>query len=143
MKAIKNLTTLFLSSIFAAVSLTACFQTDNSTSDVPVVPEIPETPVAPYPETDTHVTASGYFTAGFKNNSTGFTEELSYDNIVITPLKEAEAKRLTSDDGGGSTWLVYAWATLNYRCKTADGSMKDLSELIVWPYRFSALAHPI
>ena len=140
MKAIKNLTTLFLSSIFAAVSLTACFQTDNSTSDVPVVPEIPETPVAPYPETDTHVTASGYFTAGFKNNSTGFTEELSYDNIVITPLKEAEAKRLTSDDGGGSTWLVYAWATLNYRCKTADGSMKDLSELIVWPYRFSALS---
>lgn len=140
MKTIKNLTTLFLGSIFAAVSLTACFSTDNSISDVPVVPEIPGTSVAPAPGTDIHVTASGYFTVGFKNNSTDFTDELNYENIVITPLEEAEAKRLTSDDGGGSTLLVYAWATLSYPCKTADGSEKNLSELVVWPYRFSAIS---
>ena len=29
---------------------------------------------------------------------------------------------------------MYRWVTLLYRCKTADGSQKDLSELVVWPY---------
>ena len=41
----------------------------------------------------------------------------------------------SGDDG--STFGVYKWVTLLYRCKTADGSEKDLSELVVWPYCFT------
>lgn len=42
---------------------------------------------------------------------------------------------MLQSDGGKSSFYMYQWVTLNYRCNTADGSQQDLSELVVWPYR--------
>ena len=38
-----------------------------------------------------------------------------------------------ADDSESSAVYWYAWTTITYRCMTADGSQKDLSELLVWP----------
>ncbi|MBR2205078.1 MAG: hypothetical protein IJ886_05150 [Prevotella sp.] len=61
--------------------------------------------------------------------------EFQPEDFVITPLTEEEAKKKALETGesgeDGSTFGVYKWVTLLYSCKTADGTEKELSELIV------------
>jgi len=47
-------------------------------------------------------------------------------------------------DGKGdySRMLWYQWATLRYKAPGADGTMKELSELVVWPYGSFHDPHP-
>lgn len=47
-------------------------------------------------------------------------------------------------DGKGdySRMLWYQWATLRYKAPGVDGTMKELSELVVWPYGSFHDAHP-
>ncbi len=133
MKTIKSTTLLILSSILLAISFAAC-SADN---------DIPEKVLQPsnsaYPLSDVHVMEKGYFKAEMKPGAItrGEGSELKPEDFNYTPLSEAEAKNLAErqlTDDGKSDFYLYAWTTLNYRCKTADGSQKDLSELIVWPY---------
>ena len=133
MKTIKSTTLLILSSILLAISFAAC-SADN---------DLPEKVLQPsnsaYPLSDVHVMEKGYFKAEMKPGAItrGEGSELKPEDFNYTPLSEAEAKNLAErqlTDDGKSDFYLYAWTTLNYRCKTADGSQKDLSELIVWPY---------
>ena len=135
MKRIKTSALLILSCILVVISFSAC----SNDLDLPI--KEPQAPSSIYPLKDVHVTASGLVSTKLNKNANlhaarGFKAE----DFVITPISEEEAKARTSglktgeagDDG--STLGIYYWVTLLYRCKTADGTEKDLSELIVWPY---------
>ena len=135
MKGIKTSALLILSCILVVISFSAC----SNDLDLPI--KEPQAPSSIYPLKDVHVTASGLVSTKLNKNANlhaarGFKAE----DFVITPISEEEAKARTSglktgeagDDG--STLGIYYWVTLLYRCKTADGTEKDLSELIVWPY---------
>jgi len=140
MKTIKTSALLILSSIFAVISFSACSSVSN-----PVEPDQPDleppSGQALYPLTDVHVAATG-FVSTMHNKKHSIDEAAGFmaEDFVITPISEEEAKAKaeelktgeTGDDG--STFGVYKWVTLLYRCKTADGSEKELSELVVWPY---------
>ena len=135
MKRIKTSALLILSCILVVISFSAC----SNDLDLPI--KEPQAPSSIYPLKDVHVTASGLVSTKLNKKANlhaarGFKAE----DFVITPISEEEAKARTSglktgeagDDG--STLGIYYWVTLLYRCKTADGTEKDLSELIVWPY---------
>ena len=133
MKTKKTSALLILGSIITAISITAC------SADSDIVEQTPNTTSSNYPISDVHAAASGIVNIQFNKNATtrGEIGELRPEDIIITPVTEAEAKaygKTRSNDSGTSITYMYAWTTLNYRCKTADGSQKDLSELIVWPY---------
>ena len=121
-----------ISSIFAAVSFTACTADDNIVEQTPTFTNNNiEKPVS-----DAKVTASGIVRVETKKNFTrGNAGELNPEDIIIRQVSESEAKMMLQDGGGKSTFYMYQWVTLNYRCNTADGTQKDLSELVVWPYR--------
>ena len=104
------------------------------------MPEKPAPSVVNNPASNVRVMASGYVSA--KANKKAFsrnnTNELRAEDFNITPLSEAEAMALTTGeagDDGKSITSCYRWVTLNYLCKTSDGTQKELSELVVWPYR--------
>lgn len=111
-----------LGSIFATVAFTGCSVEDNG---------IPEST----PASDVKVVASGFM----KIEKTGTTGEDVDEpgGVTVTQMTEeevkAEQKKLMADDSGSSGVYWYAWTTITYRCMTADGSQKDLSELLVWP----------
>ena len=142
MKTIKTSALLILSSIFAVISFSACSSVSN-----PVEPDQPdlEPPSSGsshfYPLTDVHVAATG-FVSTMHNKKKSLDEAAGFkaNDFIITPISEEEAKAkanaLKTGESGddGSTLGVYKWVTLLYRCKTADGSEKELSELVVWPY---------
>lgn len=123
---------IVISSIFAAVSFTACTADDNIVEQTPTFTNNNiEKPVS-----DAKVTASGIVRVETKKNFTrGNAGELNPEDIIIRQVSESEAKMMLQNGGGKSTFYMYQWVTLNYRCNTADGTQKDLSELVVWPYR--------
>ncbi len=49
--------------------------------------------------------------------------------------RKGKKKKGEAGDDGKSITSCYRWVTLNYLCKTSDGTQKELSELVVWPYR--------
>ena len=132
MKSIKSTAILILGSLFVAISFAACSAEDN-------IPEkAPQVPSSSYPISDVHVIEKGYLKAELnKDNLLDDISQLKAEDFKYTVLSETEAKSLAErklSDSGSSDFYLYAWTTLNYRCKTADGTEKDLSELIVWPY---------
>ena len=139
MKRIKTSALLILSSILVVISFSAC------SDDLDLPTKEPQAPSNIYPLTDVQVTATGFVsTMHNKKHSLDDASEFKAEDFVITPISEEEAKALTSKKSNtfktgeagadGSMLGVYKWVTLLYRCKTADGSEKDLSELVVWPY---------
>ena len=136
MNSIKTSALWILSSIFVVFSFSACSDDLNDIGQAPSVNASSSTNV--------RVVASGYVTAqkNPKALTRGNNSEFKAEDFIITPISEAEAeakagtRALTTGEAGddGSTFLVYNWVTLLYSCKTADGTIKDLSELIVWPY---------
>ena len=118
MKTIKSLILLLLNSIFVLIGLSACTNYDTAVTPSPDVD----------PVVNVRVLTSGIVRA---HKNTG-------EDLVITPLSEKDAKETALQTGesgdDGSTFGVYNWVTLLYTCKTADGTEKELSELIVWPY---------
>ena len=131
MKTIKKSVIFVISSIFAAVSFTACTADDNIVEQAPTFINNNEHPVS-----DVKVTASGIVSVEAKKSfARGNNGELKPADFNIRQLSASEAEMMLQADGGKSTFYMYQWVTLNYRCNTADGSQKDLSELVVWPYR--------
>jgi hypothetical protein len=137
MKSIKDFTVYMLNCIVVLVSFTACSKDDN----------IVDQPTSPptgsyYPLSDVKVTASGYIKAGVKSNAFTAGNGPTANDVTITHLTEEEAKAYSESTTGdeGKTIFLYRWTTLNYRCNTADGTQKDLSELVVWPFRTSDLS---
>ena len=130
MKTIKPSAISMIGSILVAAALTACTAVDDS----PVLP--PTAPVSDLPVTNVRVTASGYMKTETAPLAQANGHEPSLEDFKVTQLSEQEAKTmLLKGDGTEGTGLVYRWITLNYRCTSADGTQKDLSELIVWPHR--------
>lgn len=103
---------------------------------------------SPNPVANVRVVESGFVSTqvSLKAANPANMAEFQREDFVITPLTEEEAKSkaLQTGESGedGSTFCVYKWVTLLYRCKTADGTEKDLSELIVWPYALIGEATP-
>ena len=128
----KNSVLFLLGSIFVTASFTACNAQDDYIEKAPARVETTNT----FKTRDARVIASGYMTAQFDKRA--FTRgNFSANDITITQLTESEAKALSerkANDSGSSIGYMYAWTTLTYLCKTADGSEKELSELLVWPY---------
>lgn len=132
MRTMKNSVLFLLGSIFVTASFTACNAQDDYIEKAPARVETTNT----FKTRDARVIASGYMTAQFDKRA--FTRgNFSANDITITQLTESEAKALSerkANDSGSSIGYMYAWTTLTYLCKTADGSEKELSELLVWPY---------
>ena len=141
MNSIKSSVLLVLSSIIVLIGFSAC-----SNDDIEVIPT-PDTS-SPNPVANVRVVESGFVSTqvSLKAANPANMAEFQREDFVITPLTEEEAKSkaLQTGESGedGSTFCVYKWVTLLYRCKTADGTEKDLSELIVWPYALIGEATP-
>ena len=132
MKTTKKSLILVISSIIAAVSFTACTADDYIVEKRPTFTDNSKE----YPLSDVKVTSSGIVRLETKKNFTrGNVGEINPADFNIRQLTALEAERMLQDNGGKSTFYLYQWVTLNYRCNTADGSQQDLSELVVWPYR--------
>lgn len=143
MKTSKISAVLILCSIVVSFSFTACSDDLNTIDSIPQISPA----VTSYSVSDVHVTASGYVRTSVSQRalSRGNANELRPEDVSITSISEAEANALLtgeSGDDGSSIWYAYKWFTLNYLCKTADGSQKELSELIVCPYRFMSVCTP-
>ena len=137
MKSIKKSVLFVLTGILVAISFTAC----SDENDNPVQVTAPSSII--YPASDVHATASGYVKVKFNKQAGSLTNsnEFKPEDLEIVPVSEGEAITLSTGEAGEdgkSVWSMYKWVTLNYRCITADGSMKDLSELVVWPYRWGS-----
>lgn len=132
MKTIKKSVFIIISSIFAAVSFTACTADDEIAEQTPTFTNNNKE----YPVSDVKVTASGIMKveANKKNLTRGNVGEFNPEDIKISQVSESEAKMMLQNGDGKSTGQMYQWVTLNYRCITADGTQKDLSELVVFPY---------
>ena len=134
MKTIRTSVILILSSIFVAISFSACSADNDAIEQVPTPSNIST------PASNVRVTASGYVRTqvNTKALSRGNANELKAEDFSFTPISEAQAKGFTTGeagDDGKSIISCYRWVTLNYLCKTVDGTQKELSELVVWPYR--------
>ena len=135
MKSIKKSVIWVLSSIIVAVSFSAC------SNDLDAIEQAPSANVEVNNNSisNVRVVASGYVRTqvNAKAFSRGEGNDLKPEDISITPVSESQAKAFTTGEAGKdgkSTASMYRWVTLLYRCKTADGTQKDLSELVVWPY---------
>jgi hypothetical protein len=136
MKSIKKSVVLILSSIFVVIGFSACSNDldeigQASSTNVPV----PSSSSVP----NVRVVESGYVRVQANSNALarGEGKDLKPEDITVTPVSEAQAKVFTTGEAGpngSSVVSQYRWVTLLYSCKTADGTMKDLSELVVWPY---------
>ena len=133
---------MVLSSIIVLIGFSAC-----SNDDIEVIPT-PDPSNNTSPVSNVRVLESGFVSTqvSLKATNPANMTEFQREDFVITPLTEEEAKSkaLQTGESGedGSTFCVYKWVTLLYRCKTADGTEKDLSELIVWPYALIGEATP-
>ena len=128
MKTMKKSALFVIGSIFAAVSFTACTANDDNVVASPTLPD------SDFPVSGARATASGFVRIEANHQVDG---EFKPEHLKITPVSEKEAKGFRdnkTNDSGSSSVSMYAWTTLNYLCKTSDGSEKELSELIVWPY---------
>ena len=132
MKTIKKSVIFLISSIFAAVSFTACTADDNIVEQAPTFINNN----SEYPVSDFKVTASGIVSVeANKSFARGNDGEPNPADFNIKEISESEANMMLQSGDGKSSFYMYQWVTLNYRCNTADGTQKDLSELVVWPYR--------
>ena len=135
MNSIKKSVVLILSGIVAVIGFSAC------SNDFDDVEQAANTNISVNSSTlsNVRVVESGYVRTQVNSKSLtrGEGNDLKPEDINITPVSEAQAKAFTTGeagDDGKSTASMYRWVTLLYRCKTADGTMKELSELVVWPY---------
>ena len=139
MNSIKSSVLLLLSSVFVVIVLSAC-----SNDDLPVNPSS-DPSNTPNAVSSVRVLESGYVSTklNVKATSPDNLVEFQREDFVITPLTEEEVKTraLQTGEAGedGSVFGIYNWATLLYRCTTADGTERELSELVVWP--FSLIGH--
>ena len=130
MKAIKSFVFFFLGNLLVAASLTACTADNPIDGQAPVIPGNVQPTV-----THVRVVATGHMKAEITASN-----DIKAENIKITHLTKEEAEGLRKQQAdGSSSFYMYSWATLYYRCITADGSQKELSELVVWPYFWSSL----
>ena len=144
MKSIRTSVLLVLSGILMSISFSAC------SADVDAIEQTPSVSASVYPISDVHVTASGYVSTQLNASTRTDGHEFKTEDFIITPMSEQEAQNaavtrgLTTGEAGkdGSMFGVYKWVTLLYRCTTADGTEKELSELVVWPYGFIGEAKP-
>jgi len=133
MKTIKRIALLMLTSIFTTASFTACSSDDELTGYV-------SNSIQSYnPAQDVQVIEMGYM--GTEVSAEALTRaangELNPEDIKVTQLTEQQAKAfdMNKDGKGGSNFFyAYKWATLRYKSNTANGTVQDLSELVVWPY---------
>ena len=135
MKSIKKSVVWVLSSIIVAVSFSSCSDELDAIDQAPSA----NVTVNTNSTSNVRVLESGYVRTqvNTKAFSRGEENDLKPEDISITPVSESQAKAFTTGeagDDGKSTVCCYRWVTLLYSCKTADGSMKELSELVVWPY---------
>ena len=135
MKAIKSISILILSGFIAMMSFTACTSENDMVQLAPNAADNSE-----YPISDVKVMASGYVGAEVTPEllTRAANGQLDPKDVKVKNLTEEEAKAYDENKagkGGTSYFYMYKWCTLNYRGKSADGSQKDLSELVVWPYR--------
>ena len=135
MKSIKKSAVLILSSIFVVIGFPAC------SNDLNEIEQASNTNVSINSSSvsNVRVVESGYIRvqANSEALSRGEVNDLKPEDITIIPVSEEQAKAFTTGEAGpdgSSSFYQYRWVTLLYRCKTADGSQKDLSELVVWPY---------
>ena len=124
MNSIKSSVLLLLSSVFVVIVLSAC-----SNDDLPVNPSSDRDPSnIPNAVSDVRVLESGYVSTKLNVTATSPDNlvEFQREDFVITPLTEEEAKTraLQTGEAGedGSVFGIYNWATLLYRCTTADGT---------------------
>ena len=141
MKSIKFFAHLILISIVVATSLTAC------SNDIDTLQKVEDPSNTAFARSDVRVTAQGYVQTKFdkKAFTRGSGREFKPEDFQIRSITESQAKALSTGeagDDGSSVWYAYKWVTLNYLCKTADGSQKELSELVVMPYRFGSVCSP-
>ena len=123
MKSMKKSVMFLIGSIFATVAFTSCSEEDNS---IPVIQN-------PTPASNVKVMASGYMKV--EKTATAANNADEPGDVKVTQLTEEEIKaEQKANDSGSSGVYWYAWTTITYSCMTADGSQKDLSELLVWPY---------
>lgn len=133
---------MLLSSVFVVIIFSAC-----SNDDIAVNPSSDPSDI-PSSVSGVRVLESGYVSTKSKINATSPDNMIGFqrEDFVITPLTEGEAntRALQTGEAGedGSVFTVYKWVTLLYRCKTADGTEKELSELVVWPYSLIGEATP-
>lgn len=135
MKSIKKSVVWVLSSIVVAVSFSACSNVLDTIEQAPSA----NVEVNTNSISNVRVVASGYVRTqvNAKAFSRGEGNDLKPEDISIIPVSESQAKAFSTGEAGKdgkSAASMYRWVTLLYRCKTADGSQKDLSELVVWPY---------
>ena len=141
MNSIKSSILLVLNSIFVLIGFSAC-----SNNDIEVTPT-PD-PIDTKPVLNVRVLESGFVSTKASLNATNPDNvvEFKREDFVITPLTEEEVKKTALQTGesgeDGRTIGIYKWVTLLYNCKTADGTEKELSELIVWPYSLIGEATP-
>lgn len=134
MKTIKHSALFIIGSIFAAISFTACTADDAINEQV-------QTPTnSDFPVSNVRVVESGYVSinADAKALTRGDVNDFKPQDLKIKHLTEAEAEakiKLQGEAGDDGTGIIYKWITLNYLCKTVDGTQKELSELIVWPHK--------
>ena len=141
MKSIKFFAHLILISIVVATSLTAC------SNDIDTLQKVEDPSNTAFARSDVRVTAQGYVQTKFdkKAFTRGSGREFKPEDFQIRSITESQANALSTGeagDDGSSVWYAYKWVTLNYLCKTADGSQKELSELVVMPYRFGSVCSP-
>lgn len=134
MKAIKTFTLFIFCGYMAMMSFTACTAEDDLVQLAPNATENNE-----YPVSDVKVMASGY--VGAEVSTEALTRaangQLDPKDVKLRNLTESEAQAYGENEasrGGKSYFYMYKWCTLNYSSKSADGTQKDLSELVVWPY---------
>ena len=138
MKSIKKSIVWVLSSIMVAISFSSC------SDDLNAIDQVPSANVSVNTHSNVRVVASGYVQTQVNSESCtrGERKNIRPEDISIIPVSESQAKAFTTGEAGPdgkSTASMYRWVTLLYRCKTADGSQKDLSELVVWPYYGSVI----
>ena len=136
MKSIKNFSVLVLSCIVVVFSFSACTAEDDIIQQAPsAFNNINYDDVV----SDAMVTASGIMKVDVdqRSRTRGADGEAQSGNVSVTNITEAEANAILEREASkkeSSAISMYQWVTLNYRCKTADGSIKELSELVAWPY---------
>ena len=133
MKNFKKLAILTLISVFTTVSFTACSADDELSASIADSINnydcVQDVQVMDMGYMSTEVTAQALTRAA--------NGELNPEDIKVTQLTEQQAQAFDQNKdgkGGTSYFYMYKWATLRYKSNTANGTIQDLSELIVWPY---------
>ena len=130
MKNFKKLVLLTLISVFTTVNFTACSADDELSASIADSINsydcVQDVQVMDMGYMSTEVTAQALTRAA--------NGELNPEDIKVTQLTEQQAQAFDQNKdgkGGTSYFYMYKWATLRYKSNTANGTIQDLSELIV------------